>query len=417
MEAHLSRGAVAAISEGGATAAGAQLVLQVFRMTRLQWPAPERYSVGLSDGAHFIIGILPKSVNHLARCGHIRSGTVVRLLDFALRAICFDRVIEVKQLEVLQTDCVMIGNPKEYQSPHLEDKPAPSYAELVNKFTELNSEAYSAAQGLKANLTRGMVAMLQQPVVQVVSVSPMTSELKKFEMYHLILSDGVHTQDATLESHLNYLVKDPHLRKGTIVRLLEFMYNTIQSPSMIIVIQLEVLQKESELIGSPKGHFTTVADYANPYSGQYSSGQGLKRPLTQGAVAAMLEGEMGVEQRPVMQVVDVSVMTHNGFSFYRLVLSDGIHKVNANLFPHLSHLVEENCLRKGTIVCLLKFMCDRVLDQNQSCMELEVLETECELIGSPTFYQLRNKKKQDSNHAACVLVNDPERSTGGSHPT
>ncbi|KAL6647496.1 hypothetical protein ACP70R_014933 [Stipagrostis hirtigluma subsp. patula] len=438
MEAHLSSGAVAAISEGRATAAGAQLVLQVFCVSRLQWPAVERFSVCLSDGTHLIMGTLPKSVNHLARDG--RRGAVLRLLEFALRAVGSDRVIEIEQLKVLQTDCLMVGNPKQYRSVHLEDKHDRSCVESVTKFTKMDSGAYSAGQGLKAYLTRGMVAMLQQPVVQVVGVSPMRSELEKFEMYHLILSDGVHTQHATLAVHLNHLVKNSNLRKGTIVRLLEFMCNIIQSPSMIIVIQLEVLEKESELIGSPKAYqlrcekpseraetyATQAAGYANPNSGPYPSGQGLKWHLTQGAVAAMLEGEMAVEQRPVMQVVDIQGMRHEGLSFYSLVLSDGVHQVKTDLFPHLSHLVTDNYLRRGAIVRLLKFMCDTfisdILNQYQNCrftvaVELEVLETESKLIGSPLFYQLRNKKKGlDSNHAAYALVNDPAHSAGGSHP-
>lgn len=72
--------------------------------------------------------------------------------------------------------------------------------------------------------------MLQHPKMQVVGVSPMRSELKNFERYYLILSDGVHTQNATPEPHLNHLVKDNHLRRGTIVRLLNFVRYNVQNP-------------------------------------------------------------------------------------------------------------------------------------------------------------------------------------------
>ncbi|KAL6859129.1 hypothetical protein ACP4OV_018131 [Aristida adscensionis] len=457
MEAHLSRGAVAAISEGRlAAAAGVRLVLQVSAVNRMVGPPLERYGLGLSDGAHLIIGVLPRSASHLARDGRIRGGTVVRLLEFAVRAVYFYRVIEVKQLEVLQADCVMIGHPKKYQSVHLGDKHEESDAESATKFTQLNTGAYSAGQGLKEYLTSGVVAVLQQPVVQ----------------------------DATLASHLNHLIKNSHLCEGTIVRLLEFMCDSTQSPillllpiahvkrtptdrqvdlfstimggwvifcghlirvqpmNMIIVTQLEVLQKESELIGSPKAYklhcteepskfgktySTSVADYGNPYSRPYSCGQGLRWHLTQGTVAAILDGEMSVVQRPVMQVVDFLERRHNRTSCYRMLLSDGVHQVFAELFPHLSHLVKDNCLRKGAIVRVLKFMCDRfifdILNHDQSCrftiaVELEVLERECKLIGSPTFYRPGNKSKElNTGPADYILLDDLLPSTGESHPT
>jgi hypothetical protein len=54
-----------------------------------------------------------------------------------------------------------------------------------------------------------MVVMLQQPVMQVVSV--MRSGPGKLEKFHLVLSDDVHTQNAELASHLNHLVKNNHL--------------------------------------------------------------------------------------------------------------------------------------------------------------------------------------------------------------
>ncbi|TKW10622.1 hypothetical protein SEVIR_6G177700v4 [Setaria viridis] len=159
--------------------------------------------------------------------------------------------------------------------------------------------------------------------MQVVSV--MRSGLGKLEKFHLVLSDGVHTQNATLASHLNWLVNNSHLQMGTIVCLLEFICNTLQSPGMVSVVQLEVLQAECELIGSPKAYelcsvgkpygvqikcgepyHGSLPNYAQPDNASYSSGQDLKWHLTQGAVVAMLVGKMAVEQQPVMQVVDVS---------------------------------------------------------------------------------------------------------------
>ena len=146
-----------------------------------------------------------------------------------------------------------------------------------------------------------------------------------------------------------------------------------------------MLPIECELIGSPKScelcciekvyglesesvepYSGSVSNYAQPNNGPYFTCQGLNWYLTQGAVAAIMEGEMAVERQPVLQVVDFSLASHNGFSFYRILLSDGVHQVYVNLFPHLSHLVEGSCLQKGTRVRLLRFIRDTV-DQDQNC--------------------------------------------------
>ncbi|KAL6859131.1 hypothetical protein ACP4OV_018133 [Aristida adscensionis] len=91
--------------------------------------------------------------------------------------------------------------------------------------------------------------------------------------------------------------------------------------SAIIITQLEVLQTECELIGSPKAYDVccmrkpyvleskrgepyprpgSVANYAQPMV-NYSQGQGFKGHLTEGAVTGILEGEMTAEQQPVTQ--------------------------------------------------------------------------------------------------------------------
>jgi hypothetical protein len=125
----------------------------------------------------------------------------------------------------------MVGNPKQYPSGKLENKREELDPESVSSNAKLNCEAYSAGQRLKEFLTRrGMVTALQQPVMQVVDVSLLRSELKKFGRYHLVLSDTVYTQDATLAPGLNHLVENILLIKGSIIRLLEFICDTTKSP-------------------------------------------------------------------------------------------------------------------------------------------------------------------------------------------
>ncbi|CAO2163121.1 unnamed protein product [Urochloa humidicola] len=233
MEAELSRGAVAAIWEHGA-AAEMPLVLQVLQVS--PWPmSPGWYSTILSDGLHLILGVLRlfKTAAEAEAAGPdpLRRGYVIRLFEYESKADSTGyRYIYSRQLEVLQTDCVKIGDPKIYPSGYSQDKNEELDAQVVTSSCELNNEDYCAEKGLEKRLARGLVAMLQHPEMQVVGVSPIRSELKNFERYYLILSDGVHTQNATLEPHLNHLVKDTQLRRGTIIRLLNFVCYNVQNP-------------------------------------------------------------------------------------------------------------------------------------------------------------------------------------------
>ncbi|KAF8725641.1 hypothetical protein HU200_020183 [Digitaria exilis] len=78
-------------------------------------PAPEQwYSLTLSDGVHSQPGKLAASLNHLARDGALCRGSVVRLLDF-VRDDYHRRTIIVTQLQILQTECPLIGSLKPYE--------------------------------------------------------------------------------------------------------------------------------------------------------------------------------------------------------------------------------------------------------------------------------------------------------------
>ncbi|CAL4999181.1 unnamed protein product [Urochloa decumbens] len=396
MEVKLSRGAVAAIWEDppAVSASGLPLVLQLIDLR--PWPAAPGSgwrSMILSDGDHLICGALLPGVAASPVASRMRKGAVVRFPEFNFSVEVRKRLIIPKELEVLQIEWVTIGNPKLYQPKHSEGKHEELNPQSGPSSSVLNTGAYSACQGLKQLLTRGVVVMLQKPVMQVVSVT--RSGLGKLEKFHLVLSDGVHTQNATLAFHLNHLVKNNNLRMGTVVRLLDFMCNnTIQSPSMVSVVQLEVLQTECELMGSPKAYHGSLPNYAQPDNASYSSGQNLKWLLTQGAVLAMLEGKMAVEQQPVMQVVAVSRVCKNEFSVYCVLLSDGVYQEHALLFPDMNPLVEGNWLRNGSIVRILLSDCDTRMKYRVFFVSLEVLQLECELIGNPRFHELGLKHKE-----------------------
>ncbi|XBJ07986.1 hypothetical protein VPH35_013406 [Triticum aestivum] len=111
MEVDLTHGAVAAMSR---FQRGLRPVLQVLGAPASAGPT-DRYRFLLSDGVHSQEGILVPSLDSLVRTGRLCDGTVIRVLDYVCNSVCSRRVIIVIQLEMVQTDCTLIGSPSSYQ--------------------------------------------------------------------------------------------------------------------------------------------------------------------------------------------------------------------------------------------------------------------------------------------------------------
>ncbi|KAL6865450.1 hypothetical protein ACP4OV_016601 [Aristida adscensionis] len=172
MEAGLSRGAVAAISAHGGQPAGLRPVLQVADVRPVAGRpgrggvAAQRYRLLLSDGVHTAPGMLAlaSELGHLAADGALRRGTVLRLLECVVSTIQSRRIFMVIQLEIVQTDCAMIGNPTLYV--HRQDVPfAPAAlrpAEKVpaNSYAMNCDELPSYGQGMVAALSRKTIAQI-----------------------------------------------------------------------------------------------------------------------------------------------------------------------------------------------------------------------------------------------------------------
>ncbi|WVZ95827.1 hypothetical protein U9M48_041541 [Paspalum notatum var. saurae] len=114
VEVDLSRGAVAAMWRHHE---GMRPVLQLADAPRpLGEPAPQRHLVALSDGAHLQLGVLATTLAHLVATGALRRGSVVRVLEYYSGPIQNRRVVVVIQLEILQAECSLIGNPTSYEA-------------------------------------------------------------------------------------------------------------------------------------------------------------------------------------------------------------------------------------------------------------------------------------------------------------
>jgi replication factor A1 len=85
--------------------------------------------------------------------------------------------------------------------------------------------------------------------------------------------------------------------------------------------------------------------------------------LTPRAVAAISEhGEGEGRLKPVLQVMDVRLVntTRNAAERFRMVLSDGVHTLQAMLSTAENRWVKDGAIIKGTIVHLLEFTCSTI---------------------------------------------------------
>ncbi|CAN6340290.1 unnamed protein product [Urochloa humidicola] len=125
-------------------------------------------------------------------------------------------------------------------------------------------------------------------------------------------------------------------------------------------------------------------------------GGGLEFDLSRGAVPALWSCSLGSRWRPVLQVADARhVPDGSGLrpapeQRYRIDLSDGVHSQPGTLAASLNHLVRDGSLRRGTVVRLLNFVCD-YNRRTITVIQLQILQTECTLIGSLKLYEPTRK--------------------------
>ena len=67
-----------------------------------------------------------------------------------------------------------------------------------------------------------------KPVLQVADLKPDSGQQQKTELFRMLLSDGVHSQQSMLAAALNHLVTDGALRAGSIVQLQDITCNNIE---------------------------------------------------------------------------------------------------------------------------------------------------------------------------------------------
>ncbi|XP_015963192.1 replication protein A 70 kDa DNA-binding subunit C [Arachis duranensis] len=86
-----------------------------------------------------------------------------------------------------------------------------------------------------------------KPVLQVIHVKLFPSQ----DRYCLVLSDGSHYQQSILATKKNHLLTSGTLQTGSIIVLTLFTTSVIQNSTIIIIVDLDVILKKCNPIGTP----------------------------------------------------------------------------------------------------------------------------------------------------------------------
>ncbi|KAG0598564.1 hypothetical protein M758_12G084200 [Ceratodon purpureus] len=124
-----------------------------------------------------------------------------------------------------------------------------------------------------------------RPVLQIVDIRQIGNAQTTTERFRLVLSDGVHLQQAMLATQLNEKVKNNLAVKGSIVQLLEYICNTVQNRKIIIVLNMEIVESNAEIIGDPK-HLTAGGEQQSSLPGPGPGTGSLQQPQASARVSA-----------------------------------------------------------------------------------------------------------------------------------
>ncbi|KIJ69175.1 hypothetical protein HYDPIDRAFT_24028 [Hydnomerulius pinastri MD-312] len=106
------------------------------------------------------------------------------------------------------------------------------------------------------NLGSGYTVQL----LSIKKVNPTTATTTPtIDRYRIIISDGVHFVQAMLATQLNDLVSNGEITKNTIVIIDKLTCNFVQDKRLIIILDLHVVSRDEEKIGSPTAAPTVTA--------------------------------------------------------------------------------------------------------------------------------------------------------------
>ena len=109
-----------------------------------------------------------------------------------------------------------------------------------------------------ATLTAGAVQRVHNgdttssPTMQIIDVKRIGGQGGAQERYRLVISDGVHYQQAMLATQLNEMVSEGKVETRCVVQLKEYLCNTVQNKKIVIILDMDVVGQPCAQIGNPE---------------------------------------------------------------------------------------------------------------------------------------------------------------------
>ncbi|ORX64153.1 replication factor-a protein [Basidiobolus meristosporus CBS 931.73] len=90
------------------------------------------------------------------------------------------------------------------------------------------------------------------PVLQIINIKKLTSQNPSTpERFRLVISDGTHFMQAMLGTQMNELINNGAITKYTVIKLVQYICNSVQNRRIVIVLNVEALGTPEEKIGDP----------------------------------------------------------------------------------------------------------------------------------------------------------------------
>ncbi|XP_027360688.1 replication protein A 70 kDa DNA-binding subunit A [Abrus precatorius] len=114
MAVELTEGAILMMCDNNFSSEELMPVLQVIELKQVQSQqnsATERYRLALSDGSHYLQGMLATQKNELVHSGRLQKGSVIKLTQFICNVVQNRKIIITIELEIVLDKCELIGQP------------------------------------------------------------------------------------------------------------------------------------------------------------------------------------------------------------------------------------------------------------------------------------------------------------------
>ena len=117
---------------------------------------------------------------------------------------------------------------------------------------EVPSLTRGAAQTLTEEISSESVFVVVQ-VVRIIKLPASSDVVNRTTRYRLVLSDGENLVQGLAAAQMNHLIETRMLAEHDVIRVKDYMANLIQSRTVVILLDVDVIVRYGRIIGNPNG--------------------------------------------------------------------------------------------------------------------------------------------------------------------